>query len=213
MVLVALTLGLSVLGPVGVGAASAASASVPCTTVALVSAINTANAAGGGTTLTLASGCIYTLTVLNTAADGLPRITASITILGSGATIIRSSALSTPEFRIFEVASGGRLALTNLTVGDGHAPDGVGSGAAGSGGGAILNAGTLILNHATLSGNQAGSGAASTSPGGAGGDGGKGRDGGAGGPASPGGTAGSHGNGGPGGNGGNGGNVPPRFSR
>ena len=62
----ALTLGLLLLAPVGVGAASAASASVPCTTVALVSAINTANAAGGGTTLTLASGCTYTLTVPNT---------------------------------------------------------------------------------------------------------------------------------------------------
>jgi hypothetical protein len=87
------------------GAAPAPAPPIPCTTTALISAITLANTTNG--TVTLASGCTYTLTAINNTTDaggvGLPVITGKVTIQGSGATIARSSAGGTPVFRIFDV--------------------------------------------------------------------------------------------------------------
>jgi hypothetical protein len=97
---------------------------VPCQADALIAAINQANEAGGGT-LNLTPACTYTLTTPQTnqpgSDDGLPPITTPITIHGAGATIARSTAPNTPEFRIFEVDSDGHLELDGVTVGNGVA--------------------------------------------------------------------------------------------
>ncbi len=63
--------------------ASAATHSVPCSVSALNAAIGTAS---NGDVLKLAPHCDYVLTAPFSGVDGLPLITASITIHGRGAT-------------------------------------------------------------------------------------------------------------------------------
>jgi hypothetical protein len=94
---------------------------VPCDTADLIAAIKDANAAGGGS-LDLAAGCTYTLDSPQPGTtDGLPPINSPITINGNGATITRSTAPSTPAFRIFEVPSApGALTIRALTVSNGR---------------------------------------------------------------------------------------------
>lgn len=140
-----------VAGGVAVGgtAAGVTQAAVACSTSSLVSAISSVSTAGG--TVTLASGCTYTLTAANNATDGgtgLPVIAGKVTVQGSGATITRSTAAGTAAFRIFDVAAGGNLALSNLTLENGLANDGI------NGGGAIDSHGTLTVTGATFSANQ-----------------------------------------------------------
>src|SRR5205085_1048385 len=86
----------------------------------LVRAITKANG-GGPQNIVLSQNCTYTLTSPAAGSDGLPVITASITLTGSGSTITRSA---TDQFRILEVGSTGTLTASNLTVSGGHAPDG-----------------------------------------------------------------------------------------
>ncbi|MGH3283496.1 MAG: choice-of-anchor Q domain-containing protein [Streptosporangiaceae bacterium] len=125
-------------------------ATTPCTTTALISAITTANKTNG--TVTLTSGCTYTLTAINNTTDiggvGLPVIKGRVTIQGSGATITRSTASGTPVFRIFDVASAGSLTLNAVTIGNGLASNGQ------QGGGGIFNHGTLTITGSTFSGNS-----------------------------------------------------------
>jgi hypothetical protein len=127
----------------------------------LITDINAANLAGGSNTIALTAPTTapYVLTVVdNTAngATGLPVIAANdnLTIQGNGATIARSAATGTPAFRIFDVASGASLTLTNLTIANGLEIGGKGMTA---NGGAILNeaGGSLIVNYTALMGNQA----------------------------------------------------------
>src|SRR6476620_684782 len=81
---------------------------VPCSSSALVSAIQQANTAGSGT-LVLARDCNYSLTTAAATDDGLPPITGKLAILvGPGTTISRSS--SAAGFRILEVADSGARA-------------------------------------------------------------------------------------------------------
>ena len=125
---------------------------VTCDVTDLINAINTANDSGGADTINLATGCTYTLTDGPFSANGdngLPSITSQITINGHGATIERSSEGGTPQFRIFHVASGGDLTLTNITIANGDGSDA---------GGGIYNRGALNISHSTLSGNTASSG-------------------------------------------------------
>jgi hypothetical protein len=86
-------------------------------------------------------------------ATALPVIVAndSLTILGNGATIQRSKATGTPEFRLLDVAGGASLALANLTLQSGLA---FGSGLSAEGG-AIYNEGALDLNGVTVQNNIA----------------------------------------------------------
>ena len=134
---------------------------------------------GGADTINLAAGSTYTLTDAPGAYDadgpnGLPDITSQVTINGNGATIQRSSAGGTPDFRIFHVAAGGDLTLDDVTITNGKTPDGTGGGHGGSGGG-IYNQGTLTLTDSTVSGNWTGDGGACDGykcDGGYGGDGG-----------------------------------------
>jgi hypothetical protein len=130
---------------------TAAAAPIACSTPALVSAIA---AASGGGSVTLASGCVYTLTAANNSTDGgggtgLPVITGSVTVAGTGATITRSTAAGTPTFRIFDVASSGNLTLDSLTVSNGLL-DKTGS----TGGAGIYNHGILSISGSTFTGNS-----------------------------------------------------------
>ncbi len=132
-------------------AAPALAATVPCTASDLISAISAANGSGG--TVTLTSGCVYTLTAVNNTTDGggvgLPVISANVTVQGNGATIIRSTASGTPVFRIFDVSSSGSLTLSSLTVSNGLANNGQ------QGGGGIFSHGTLTISGSTFTGNSA----------------------------------------------------------
>ncbi len=120
----------------------------------LVAAINAANAGGGGT-INLAGGCTYTLTTQNNYPNGLPVVTSTITINGSGSSIARSQAPGTASFRIFEVDAPGNLTLNLLTVTGGN-PGG------GFGGGIYVNAFTntagLTLNNSQVVNNTADNG-------------------------------------------------------
>ncbi len=120
---------------------------VACSTDALVAAINAANGHGGAT-LVLPANCTYSLTSPAAAGDGLPLITASIGMLGGPSTVI-SRSTTAPAFRLLDVAAGGMLRLSNISLQNGST--------AGLGGG-IQNAGTLQLNRVAFSGNTAGNG-------------------------------------------------------
>jgi hypothetical protein len=119
------------------------STTVPCTGQgALVTAINAANTAGGGT-LNLSPGCDYALTAADNGENGLPVILTPIAINGNGATIDGTGAV-----RDLEVdGPGGSLSAQNLTLTGGSAQDF---------GGAIANiGGAVTLNHTQVTGNTA----------------------------------------------------------
>ena len=142
---------LLALGPMP-GTLSAMAASIGCTTPELITAISSANTQAGGGTVTLAAGCVYTLTAVNNSTDGgtgLPLITGTVTIAGSGATITRSKATGTPTFRIFDVATSGNLTLDSLTL-----SNGLMSSTGSTGGAGIYNHGTLAVSASTFSGNS-----------------------------------------------------------
>lgn len=121
-------------------------ATVPCgDAAALVTAVGQASASGG--TVSLATGCVYTLTSVaatgTNGPDGLPVITGNVTITGTGATIRRGA--SAPDFRIAEVAPGGRLTVSGVTLSGGRAVDGAG----------ILDTGSLTLQQSAVTANVA----------------------------------------------------------
>jgi hypothetical protein len=79
----------------------------------------------------------------------------NLTIQGTGAnllTVQRSTAMGTPEFRIFNVATGKTATISGLTVSNGRATGGT---FPDTHGGGIFNAGTLNLMGSTVSGNTA----------------------------------------------------------
>jgi hypothetical protein len=135
---------------------AAASVNVPCAAGgrALVTAVNTVNAAGGGS-INLDSGCTYSLTMRNNGVmggNGLPVVVSPITVNGKGATIAGNGS----NFRIFAIdgSSGGALTLNGVTVTRGKI---LGAMAAGAGGGIANFSGTLTLNSAVVTGNYANS--------------------------------------------------------
>lgn len=151
--------GLLAISPRVVDAAS--TIAVACTSgvgdvAALKAAINTANGSPG-TTLSLGTGCVYTLTSVDHGIDGLPQVTGSMTIAGNGATITRQAAA--PAFRIVDVSSSGDLTINDLTISNGRLASNT------TGGAGILSKGKLTLNHATVSGNVS-TGASTTAKGG-----------------------------------------------
>jgi Fibronectin type III domain len=129
-------------------------APIACDSASLVSAIAAANATVGGGTVTLPSGCTFTLATVNNETDGsngLPDITNKVTINGNGATIARGS--GAPDFRFFlvdEAAPGGDLTLNSLTLSNGAAEL-----TQAHGGGAILNRNILSVNGVTFTNNVA----------------------------------------------------------
>jgi hypothetical protein len=116
---------------------------VPCSSSALVAAIQHANTVGSATLL-LAPGCNYVLTTAASDGDGLPPVTGNLTISGSqGTTISRSSAAA---FRIIHVAAGGSLTLADVTLTNGNTNNF---------GGGILDLGTLALRNVKVTGSTA----------------------------------------------------------
>jgi len=125
----------------------------------LVNDIKAANAAQGTNTIALVAGNTFTVTAVDNTTDysgnGLPVIAANdnLTILGNGGRITRSTASGTPAFRLFDVAVGASLTLSNLTLANGQdAFCGEGKDAYGGG---IYSSGSLTLTNVTLSSNSA----------------------------------------------------------
>jgi hypothetical protein len=124
--------------------AYAAAIPVACSESALVAAVNSANSTPEADTLTLTSGCVYSMTGPHGGtANALPVITTSIELVGP-ATITRAS---TSAFRIAEVSGSGGLTLTTGVA--------FTNGSATGNGGAILNHGAVTLTGSSLSGNTA----------------------------------------------------------
>jgi hypothetical protein len=122
---------------------------------ALIADLSAANAAGGSNTIALAANTTFDLTAVNNTtngANGLPVIAQNdnLTITGQGGDILQRDPTA-PAFRLFDVASGGALTLTNLTLQNGLA---FGSGSAAEDG-AIYNQGSLALNGVTVQNNTA----------------------------------------------------------
>ena len=134
--------------PAQAQAAAPGQIGLPCSVTALKAAITFAGTHGGGV-FQLAANCTYLISTPATAADGLPIITAPISLVGAPHTVL-SRDTSAALFRIVEVAASGTLQVSNVSIQDGNT--------AGLGGG-ILNAGTLRLSQVVLSGNRAGNGA------------------------------------------------------
>jgi hypothetical protein len=148
---------------------------------------SSSSGSGSPYTIVLQSGQTYALNTIDNywfGPDGLPPISANVTIDGNDATINRPS--SSPDFRFFYVSGGlsgipaGSLTLQDLTVSNGLAQgggsDGGSGGNSGGGGGAgmggaIFDQGTLALDRVTLSGNEASGGSADDGTGGDGGGG------------------------------------------
>lgn len=123
----------------------------------LIADINAANLAGGANTITLQAGTDFTLTAVDNSWDGatgLPAITPgdSLTILGNGDTISRSTDSTTPAFRLLDVYGGASLTLKNLRLTNGLAD---GSGGFAAQGGAIYNRGNLVLDGVNVAYNRA----------------------------------------------------------
>jgi hypothetical protein len=122
----------------------------------LITAINTANAAGEANTITLEAGT-YTLTDVDNSTDGpngLPSITSTLTIKGDGAdTTILERASSAPSFRLVHVAASGNLWLAGVTIrGGGSQP--IPRGQVDRGGGLYNNGGTVTVRQSTIVGNH-----------------------------------------------------------
>jgi len=148
-------------------AAQAQNITVPAGNVAaLISAITTANGLPGSPATIHVSGT-YTLSSsiagIPFSADGnngLPSITTDVTIEGTGVVIERdttpgctiNSSATNDEFRIFHVASTGKLTLNGITVRNGCADGGTYYESAGGG---IFNLGETDLHGSTVSNNQA----------------------------------------------------------
>ena len=150
----------------------------------LIAAINSANASAGPTTINLAPNGTYTLTAVAeddgyAGGAGLPYIRRPLTINGNGATIQRSSAAGTPDFRIVYVflsdltlngvtirggrggnvnRGGGGIGMigSNLNVADSTITDNVGFGAGGGGIGSFAS--TFRIENSTISHNTSFSG-------------------------------------------------------
>ncbi|HVU11925.1 MAG TPA: choice-of-anchor Q domain-containing protein [Phototrophicaceae bacterium] len=121
----------------------------------LITAINSANSISTDDTITLTAGCTYTLNAVDNTTignNGLPAIVdasadGTLTINGNGATITRSTAGGTPQFRFFYVNIGANLTLDSLTLSNGDV--------GGNNGGAISSRGILTVTNSTISGNSA----------------------------------------------------------
>jgi hypothetical protein len=142
------------LGSVPIQVAHADQIYVDCKVDKLINAISSA---ANRDFLSLTPGCIYTLTAVNNSDpnlgdNGLPVINVTLTIKGNGATIRRQSTPAVPKFRIFQVAPGGDLTISDLTVDNG---DTSGSDPKAGKGGGIFNLGALKVTNSTLSRNHA----------------------------------------------------------
>jgi hypothetical protein len=128
----------------------------------LISAIQEANVNGDRRNTIRLQGGTYTLTEIdneNAGPNGLPSITSALTIEASKAVTTEvTRAPGAANFRVFHIASGGRLTLRGVTVSNGMA---TGSPPGGGQGGALFNDhGVVTISDSAFAGNRAaGSGA------------------------------------------------------
>ncbi len=128
----------------------------PCTDDWLIAQINLANANPDITTIDLDSGCVYEFDEVDNPSyfygdSALPTVSTPILIHGNGATITRSTAEDTPEFRFFFIDSDGSLTLEDVTVTNGYARSATDMY---DSGGAILSIdGDLAITNSTFSDN------------------------------------------------------------
>ena len=122
----------------------------PCTLRAAIIKAN--HYPGGGVTINIPAGT-YTLTIAPAGGDdeltGDLNISNTMTLIGNSAgnTIIDANQID----RVFNVAAGTKVTISNVTVRNGRVTDT---------GGGIVNRGALTLNHIAVSGNQTLSGSA-----------------------------------------------------
>ena len=144
---------IGAVGPIHAAEFFCPSGDVPC----LIAAMNDANLNGEENTIDLAAGT-YTLTSIDnsptfSSRNGLPRVASAMVINGeSTETTIIERDPDAPIFRIFDVATSGRLTLNGLTVRGGG---GFGTAFSGSGAG-INNDGTLTITDSIIERNQGG---------------------------------------------------------
>ena len=130
---------------------------VSCNTAELIDAINTANdSPSTATTIHLTSECVYEFSNIETtdtsmypAGVALPEIISPITIDGQSATIRRSAAADTPEFRLFMVDTAGDLTINQIFLQGGKVDE------SNAYGGAILNYGDLTISTCDINDNLA----------------------------------------------------------
>lgn len=143
------------------GAVDAAVFEIPNGDVAaLALAINTANTNGEADTINLAANGTYTLTAVDNSvngATGLPVVGndaggLDLTINGQGATIQRSTAPGTPEFRILQIGDGATVHCERLTIANGKVS---GTTPADVGAGVYAFQATLSLMECTLRDHEA----------------------------------------------------------
>jgi len=156
----------------GIEQTKAATINVGCGASDLITAINAANDEGGTNPgpdiLELTASCTYTLTAVDNPDNGLPVITSIITINGNGATIERDTGISSPRFRILEVAAAtGDLTLNSVTIQGGHTGDSCGGDA--TSGGGLYNNGQLTINDSIIQNNRTGDALCNAGKGGFGG--------------------------------------------
>ena len=140
-----------------------------CTLADAITAANTDAAAGGcaagsgDDAIVLGPGGVYTLTAVADTVDGpsgLPTVTSPITVLGNGATIERSAATGTPEFRIFNVkrlplGDDPSLRLEGLTLRGGLVRSAYPFSPVCAGGGALHARGAIVeLDRVTIVGSE-----------------------------------------------------------
>ncbi len=130
---------------------SAPSATVvlPCSTSALVTAIQQANLSTTPTTIVLQRSCDYSVFTPAVAGTAFPTITKSITLSGGPGTVLSRSQFAVLDFRVLNVGATGNLTVTGVTIRNGST--------AGLGGG-IQNAGRLTVGSSTITQNTAGNG-------------------------------------------------------
>jgi hypothetical protein len=119
----------------------------------LIADINAANRTGGNNTILLAANTTFDLVSFDNTTDGrngLPVIAAgnNLRIVGQSGDIIQRDPSAPNSFRLLDVASGGTLTLSQVTLQGGLA-------AAPGAGGAIYNPGTLVLSGVTVQNNEA----------------------------------------------------------
>ncbi|MFL6538429.1 MAG: choice-of-anchor Q domain-containing protein [Chthoniobacterales bacterium] len=138
----------------------------------LKAAITTANSNGVADTINLAANGTYTLSGIDNSVDGaigLPEIKNDVagldlTINGNGATIQRSTAAGTPEFRILHVSNLASVSCVGLTIANGKLSGN--SNPASAGGGIYVFKAELLLSGCTLRSNAATLGGALNNDGG-----------------------------------------------
>ncbi len=98
----------------------------------------------------------FSVTGSITLTTGELLVAADLVIVGPGAAGLAIS--GNTNSRVFEIGSNATVTISNLTIRDGHAPDGMTAGSDGESGGGIYNSSAQTLAGCAVSGNTGGYG-------------------------------------------------------